>query len=123
MKKFAIALIASMAFVQSTYAATSALTQSILEYEAITTALGSNPEFEDVISPSQFITDIKRITPDVNVTGTIKYQIVTLIPGKKHDCSCTKKQVHYYIAKLLVEPNPDIGPFITTVVSIKEVKK
>lgn len=113
MKRLAFVLIASFACVQSSYAATSALTQSLREYDAIIDALGSNPKFEDVIPAAQFIVDIKRITPELDITGTVLYQIKAQVPD---ECGCFT-----YIAKLHVKPNKGIGPFITKVVSITEV--
>lgn len=129
MKKLAFSLIASLAFVQSTYAATSALNESLLEYEAITSTIGTNPDFQDIIGQNEFIIDIKRITRRVDVTGIVKYAIVTrVITGntlEEHESSSERhKHRHHhdntYIATLEVLPNPGIGPNIVTVLSITQ---
>ena len=139
MKKLFITL-ACLACVQSTYAATSALTESLLEYEAITNALGTNPSFADVIPPTEFIIDIQRITRKVNIVGTVKYKILTRVLGENEvangdqdlfDSSSDQhhrkhhrhNRTHTYIATLDVEPNPGIGPNIVTVISITQVAK
>jgi hypothetical protein len=141
MKKLALSLIASLAFIQSTHAATSALTESLLEYEAITSAIGTNPSFENVISATEFIVDIKRITQQVDITGTVKYEILTRIlsspcginatvehealetrsSGSHHGHHHCHHNTNTYIATLDVTPNPGIGPNIVTVVSIVKV--
>lgn len=120
MKNFVLSLIACFLMVQSGYAATSALTESLLEYEAITNAIG-DPSFT-VIPATEFIIDIKRITKKINVLGEVKYKIVTRTPeevpaSSRHHHSRTVK----YIAVLNVAANPGIGPNIITVVSIKPV--
>ena len=146
MKKFAIALITCLAFAQSTQAATSALTESILEYEQITNALGTNSSFDNVIPANEFIVDIKRITRETAVTGTVKYEIVTELVSENEaniggydeannnhdvfdvisDASTMKNHHHHrtkvYIATLNVSPNAGIGPNIITVVSITPAK-
>ena len=119
MKKLALTLLASLAFVSFANAATSGLTESLLEYEAITNAIGTDPNFENVISANEFIVDIERITRKINVIGTVKYEIVTKEPKTKGRGFRT----HIYIATLLVAPNPAIGPNIVTVVSIIPAKK
>jgi hypothetical protein len=138
MKKLAFSLIACLAFVQSTYAATSALTESLLEYEAITSAIGTDPNFENIISPVEFIVDIKRITRKVNITGIVKYRIVTRVICSTAGINASEIQEEYssgnpkhkhchdstniYVATLNVSPNPGIGPNIVTVLSIKKVR-
>lgn len=116
MKKFIIFFIACFAMIQSTYAATSALTESLLEYEAITSAIGTDPTFENVIPATEFIIDIKRLTRKIDVLGTVKYEILT----RSTVVPTTKKRVRpiKYIATLNVAANPAIGPNIITVVSI-----
>ena len=140
MKKFALSLIACLAFGQATYAATSALTESLLEYQAITSAIGTNPTFENVIGPNEFIIDIKRVTHQVDVLGQVKYEIVTrVIRGietareaaieqeilEKHSSGShhrnKRHRMNTYIATLNVTANPGIGPNIITVVNIKKV--
>lgn len=133
MKKLAFSLIACLAFTQSSFAATSALTESLLEYEAITSALGTNPNFQDIIGADEFIIDIKRITRKIDVTGKVKYAIVTRVINDnfveepvsssdrhKHHHHHHHHHTHTYIATLDVAPNPEIGPNIVTVVSIKQ---
>jgi len=138
MKKLAITLIACLAFVQA-QAATSALTESLLEYEAITFALGTDPSFENIIPQNEFIVDIRRITKGVNVVGTVRYEIFTrvitaneqtdldqdMLETNSHRCKKRRRhrpsEIHAYIATLDVAPNPGIGPNIVTVVSITPV--
>lgn len=113
MKKLIFSFIACLAFVQPTYAATSGLTESLLEYEAITNAIGA-PDF-DVIPVGEFIIDIKRYKPkQVDTLGTVKYLIETRV--------IDSKQNKLYIAILNVAPNPGIGPNIVTVEKIKPIK-
>lgn len=119
MKKFLIFLIACVALTQSIHSATSALTESLLEYEAITLAIGSDPNFQNVIPVNQFIVDIKRITKEIAVLGQVKYRIVTRTVTD--DSSRKNRRTSRYIAKLNVSPNPGIGPNIVTVVSIVPV--
>lgn len=137
MKKLAFSLIACLAFLQSTYAATSALTESLLEYEAITSAIGTDPNFQNIIGPNEFIVDIKRITRQVDILGTVKYDITTRVISTTGSVSATVEQealemhsgeshkhrqhTNKYVAKLNVSPNPGIGPNIVTVLSIKQV--
>ncbi len=138
MKKFAISLLACLAMTPFTYAATSALTESILEYEAILTALGTNPSFENVIPSTQFIVDIERVTRELDVLGNVDYDIVTRDVGTSNhpdDCDCGCHDRHHkkhknhrdlhagvkgfhYAVVLNVAANPGIGPNIITVVSI-----
>lgn len=140
MKKIAFFLIACLTCMQSTYAATSALTESLLEYEAITTAIGTDPNFQNIISQNEFIIDIKRITHQVDITGIVKYDILTRVisaPGnvvasmeqeaiEMHSSGSHKHKHHHhtnsYIATLEVSPNPGIGPNIVTVLSITQVR-
>jgi len=132
MKKFAFSLIAGLALIQASFAATSALTESLLEYEAITTAIGTNPSFQNVIPPTEFIVDIKRITRQIDNLGQVQYEIVTktvtantvgpegIDASHSHDKSHhhNRSTIHRYIATLEVTANPGIGPNIVTVVSI-----
>lgn len=137
MKKLAVTLFACMALMQSTFAATSALTESLLEFEAITNAIGTNPLFQNVIPATEFITDIDRITPQVDITGNVKYEITTRVLNSASESSLSIEEEnfeHYstsqhrgrhrqnntYIATLFVSPNPAIGPNIVTVLSIKK---
>jgi hypothetical protein len=141
MKKLAFSLITCLAFVQSTYAATSALTESLLEYEAITSTIGTNPSFQNIISPFEFIIDIERITHQTDVIGIVKYAIVTRVTSEtitdvskeeqaietrssesgSHGSGHHHHHKNTYIAKLNVSPNPGIGPNIVTVLSITQV--
>lgn len=131
MKKFAFSLIASFALIQSAHGATTALVESLLEYTAITNALGD--PVQTIIPPQEFVIDIKRITKQINVLGEVRYKIVTRRPWdsfwwdvERSDCSHHHNR-HYhdntnlYIATLLVSPNPGIGPNIITVLSIVKV--
>jgi hypothetical protein len=113
MKKIALAFMGCLACSTFAQAATSPLVESLLEYEAITNAIGA-PDF-DVINPAEFITEIERITEKVYVLGKVKYEIETKDPSH-HNRS------KYYIAKLDVAPNPGIGPNIVTVLCIKPLR-
>lgn len=130
MKKVAIALIAGFAFIQSAaYGATSALVESLLEYEAITDSLGAPNQ--TYISQGEFVVDVKRITRETNILGEVKYKIVTeeiaefdwwidesssSSSHRHHRHECNNR--HVYIATLLVMPNPAIGPNIVSVLKI-----
>lgn len=117
MKKLVISLIACLAIVQG-YAATTALTESLLEYQAITTAIGTDPTFQGIIPPIEFIVDIKRLTKQINSFGEVRYGILTRTVGDGTSCECHKHPITKYIATLNVAPNPGIGPFVITVISI-----
>ncbi len=137
MKKLALTLMACLAIGSYAHAATSALTESLLEFEAITSAIGTDPDFENVIGPAEFIFDIHRITRQIDVLGKVKYEILTVEPRSTHLANKTcviceqnnktgcgrnnKNRIHKYIAILNVEPNPGIGPNIITVVNIKPI--
>lgn len=137
MKKLAFSLIACLALVQSTYAATSPLTESLLEYEAITTAIGTDPTFQNIIGTSEFIVDIKRITRKVNTLGIVKYFIKTRVISSEGDVNASTEgldmnsdespasspsyRTNLYIATLNVALNPGIGPNVITVLRIKKV--
>jgi hypothetical protein len=139
MKKFALTLIACLAIAQSSYAATSALTESLLEYEAITNAIGTDPNFQNIIPVTEFIIDIKRLTRQVDITGTVKYEIDTRVLTAQNDDNSHKHRRHKhrhhkhkhrhnhntntYVAVLNVAPNPGIGPNIVTVVSITQIRQ
>lgn len=114
MKKFVLSLIACFAIVQSTYAATPPLTESLLEYEAIISAIG-DPSF-DTIPTTEFIIDIKRISKRIDNLGEVKYKIVTVSLNEGSDFPRIK-----YIATLHVFQNPGVGPNIVTVDSIVRV--
>jgi hypothetical protein len=129
MKKFAICFIACVAMIQSTFAATSPLTESLLEIEAITNAIGTDPNFQNVIPTSEFITEINRITKQINVLGEVMYEILTVVPMEDTDCSESSSRHHKkhsrpvrYIAVVNVAANPGIGPNIVTVVSIVKTR-
>lgn len=127
MKKFVILLITCIAMVQTSFAATSALTESLLEYNAITNAIGSDPNFQNVIPVDEFIVDIKRLTKRIDILGTVKYGIITrtVTADNNQDDSRSKhrkrNRPHRYIATLNVAQNPGVGPNIITVVSIVPV--
>jgi hypothetical protein len=124
MKKFALTLLASFALAQSAHAATSALVESLLEYDSITSFIGA-PTFT-VIPQTEFIVDIKRITRQIDVLGEVVYRIVTKGPSdgdldSDNHCHRHHANSHVYIATLLVSPNPGVGPNIVTVLSIVPV--
>lgn len=118
MKKYIVSLIACVAMAHSAYAATSGLTESLLEYEAITSAIGTDPTFQSVIPPTEFIVDIKRITKQLDTIGTVKYKILTRSLSASRGSKSHESNPIKYIATLNVAPNPGIGPNIITVVSI-----
>lgn len=122
MKKFIVLLVASVAMIQSTHAATSALTESLLEYEAIISAIGSDPAFENIIASTEFIIDIKRLTRRLDVLGEVRYGIVTRnLSDANNQCPGLRNHSIKYIATLNVAQNPGIGPNIVTVLSIVQV--
>ncbi len=134
MKKFVITLIACFAAVQSMHAATSPLTESLLEYEAITNAIGGDPSFQDIIPVTEFIVDIRRITRQINTLGEVRYEILTRTINDESGSHChdsieshAMKSKHArsikYIATLNIAPNPGIGPNIVTVESIVRAHK
>lgn len=117
MKNLAIIFVAFLACSQ-TNAATSALTNSLLEYEAITNFIGA-PNF-NTIGPNEFIVDIKRLTRRVDILGTVEYEICTQEVRANAKDNNNDGAFHNYLATLLVEPNPAIGPRQVTVISIVE---
>lgn len=117
MNKFIMTFIACMTFSQI-QAATSPLVESLLEYDAIIHEIG-NPN-QTVIPQTEFITDIDRITHKVDVLGKVKYKIVTRVSYETH-CSEIHQSTNTYVAELLVEGNPGIGPNIITVIKIKQL--
>lgn len=128
MKTLALSLVVSLAFVQPIQAATSALIESLREYEAITTAIGTDPKFQDVIPQNEFIVDIERATRQVDSLGKVYYRIITRSPAVHENVIEKYKwgkdghdHTHTYIAKLLVIPNPEIGRNIITVEKIKQI--
>ena len=129
MKKYALSFIcACLAIAPFAHAATSALTESLLEYEAITDAIGTNPDFQNVINASEFIVDIRRITKQIDILGQVKYKIVTRsVDENDNESGCHRNRHHHrtkiYVAKLNVAPNPAVGPNIVTVLSIKPAKR
>ncbi|MBA3817171.1 MAG: hypothetical protein H0X29_11780 [Parachlamydiaceae bacterium] len=122
MKKFITCLVACFALVQSANAATTILTESLLEYEAITSAIGTDPNFQNIIPSTEFIVDIKRLTRRIDDLGEVRYGILTRILNNNNgsNCDCHKKHHHTnrYVATLNVASNPALGPKIITVVSI-----
>ena len=62
---------------------------------------------------------IDRKTKEVNTLGIVKYFIYTCqISDKNSEC----KKLTTYLATLNVESNPQVGPRIVTVKSIKKIK-
>jgi hypothetical protein len=120
MKKIIASIIACTVMLQAspTFAATSGLSESILEFEAITSALGTNPAFQGVIPQNEFITKIKRLTKKVDTLGTVKYGIVTKVISNGMGGHSHEKHHGVYLATLNIAPNPAIGPDVITVVSI-----
>lgn len=135
MKKFVISLIACFAFAQSMHAACGPLCNSVIEYRAIL----DSSQLGNVVPSTEFIVGIQRITKKVDITGTVRYRIVTrLLNGTESqsdieaafiEAACSegnlekthskkKQECRTYIATLLVESNPAIGPRVATVLSI-----
>lgn len=126
MKKFAIAFIAYLSFCHFAQAATTALTQSLLEYEAITNFIGA-PGFT-TIGPDEFIVDIKRQTREIDVLGVVEYTICTrrvtanILNENENEHDANNPGHIDYLATLFVSPNPGIGPNIVTVLGIVKCK-
>lgn len=133
MKKFAVALLASFALIQSVQALPSALNQSIREYNAIETS----DLLREAISEDQAIIDIARKTKNLDAK-IVFYEIKTISPAGEEaekpavDTISTENEVakarprditRRYVAKLKIKPNPEIGPVIITVVSIEPIVK
>lgn len=125
MKKLVLTVVACIAMMQG-HAATSSLVESLLEYQAINDALGSNPSFENIIPSTEFIVDIQRTTREVNTLGIVRYEIVTRTSNGNDNTQghkrCRKRRhsenTNTYLAELNVAVNPGIGPNIVTVISI-----
>lgn len=115
MKKLLLLLVASASLMQSSYAAIPPLAESLNEYAAITSAIGTNPAFQNIIPVTEFIVDIKRITKQLNILGEVQYRITTRNPAIRRCCQSR------YIATLNVAPNSGLGPFIVTVESLVKV--
>lgn len=117
-------------------AITSSLNQSLVEQEAITSAIGTNPSFQNIIPQNEFIVDIKRLSRRVDTTqpALVRYLIETVVPRiiepfltnvdmeafetrRPHIHKRHQKTVSYE-ALLSVTPNPSIGPPIVVVESI-----
>lgn len=125
MKKIVLTLIAFLAYAYSTHAATSALTESLLEFEAITDYIGA-PSFT-VIGPNEFIVGINRITRRIDTLGVVKYELCTrelrATTDDGSDDSDNGGRENCYEATLFVAPNPGVGPNIVTVTSIEECRR
>lgn len=132
MKTLVLILTVCVTLLQSQVnAATTNLVSSLLEIEAITSYIG-DPSFTEIPSVESIV-DIRRITHDINVFGKVKYEILTRFPrnvqvavvgDEEMDCHSHDPdyRTHSYIARLLVEPNPGIGPNIVTVESIRRAR-
>lgn len=118
MKKTAFCLIAMFAVLQSSlaFSATSALTESILEYNAILSSI--NGQFPEVIPSTEFIVDIARKTKKIAVFGEVKYVIQTCTISNKNKC----KKSQFYLATINVARNIGVGPNMITVISIEPLK-
>ncbi len=142
MKKIIVSFIASLACLQSAHAlpaAPSNLNESIREYQAI---LNADMLIDEVIPQSEFIFDIRRITR--NIEASVVFYIIKtrVFPGIEdientielqkcavsQECNGRKShshhhRVHRYSVKLLITPNPEIGPPIITVERIRPIGK
>jgi len=126
MKKLAFILIAYLTCLQTAQAATTALAESLREYEAITDFIGA-PGFT-VIGPDEFIVDIARLTRRIDILGTVEYKICTQrvtgpIAELNNNSDEERPRHAEYLATILVTPNPGIGPNIVTVLSIEPCEK
>lgn len=152
MKKLTFAFIACLALFQSaTDAAIPALNASLLEYEAITFAIGNNPDFQTIIDPNEFIVDIRKMRTKVDAE-TITYRITTRTRddelvhiasaelraendaenhSNKYDrCKHHHHKHHHkyhpinlYIAELKVSVNPDSESNVVEVLEFKKVAR
>lgn len=132
MKLFLSALLACFAFAQSVQAITSNLNSSLNEYQAII----NSPLIQTAIGQDEFIFEIARRTHDLTET-TVFYEIKTEIPGANSSNGCevnmaamelNSKHHHHNLSKhykvrLEVTPNPEIGPPIVEVISIKRISE
>lgn len=123
MNKSLFAFIAYFTIAQYAHAAVAPFYESVLEYEAITSALGTNPNFQSIINPSEVIIDIKRMTQQINSIGEVNYEIVTGTSLANEDKTITESKDNNlrkksYIAKINVARNPGIGRKIITLLSI-----
>ncbi len=125
MKKLAFSLIASLAIFQSGFAAVTALSESLNEYDAVVSAIGTSSEF----SSTEFVVDIKRVTEEVNILGTVRYRIVTrdIADLNAAECGCEhhhrRDRTHQYLAVLDVAANTIPGSNIITVISIEPISR
>lgn len=111
MKTFFATLFACLALMQSAQAVESNLGESLREYQAI---LDASSLLATVIPESEFIVEIERKTRDLDAT-TVFYEIKTASFSTQHP---NHFRTHEYRVKLLITPNPLIGPPVITVVSV-----
>lgn len=134
MKKLTFCLLACLACFQSSSAlelgeelenqlllrqqvgATSALTESLFEMEAILEAVGSE-QFPNVVGQNEFVVSLFRETQKLDVTGKVNYILETCTIGNRDNC----KRVRKYLVIIRVKPNPGIGPRIIKVLSIEPI--
>lgn len=108
--------VACFAVIQSSYATVSPLSESLLELEAINLAIGTNPDFQDVIGAAESIVTVKRVTKQLNTLGRVEYQILTRTQNFRGG-HCSIK----YLATLNITPNSGLGPYNITVISIARI--
>ena len=116
MKKIIIIYLACFAMIQSSHAAVSPLSESLRELEAINLAIGTNPDFQNVIPQNESIVAVKRVTKELNALGRVEYKILTRSANYRGG-HCSIK----YLATLDIAPNSGIGPYIIAVVSIESI--
>lgn len=132
MKILLCALVSCFALVQTVEAIPSALNQSIREYKAIL----DSPKLPAAVSEPESIFDFDRKTKSLDAE-TVFYVIQTRSPRTEvvelsselsdgeNDTFCgrsgSKDRIKKYRVKLLITPNPEIGPKIIKVVSIKPI--
>lgn len=130
MKILLCALVSCFALIQTIEAIPSDLNQSIREYKAIL----DSPKLPAAVSQSESIFDFDRKTRSRDAE-TVYYVIQTRSPRTEivessselaeNDTFCgrsgSKERIKKYRVKLLITPNPEIGPKIIKVVSIKPI--
>lgn len=90
MKRFAFTLIACFACFQAVQAdsptVTSPVNLSLMHYEAVIANLSSNPDFQNIISEGEFITDMRIQRRGFNANqGNVYVNITTRLPAKSDD--------------------------------------
>jgi hypothetical protein len=96
--------------------ATSALVESVLEMQAILTAVATS-QFPSGPGQNEFVVNLFRQTRKVDITGRINYILETCSIGRRNNC----RRVNKYLAVIRVRPNEAIGPDRIKVLSIEPI--